>query len=134
MSVSGISKLWRGIFLRGREEDVPIGDLAAIFAAVEVEVEHAVDALHVHREPLEPVGELARNWRAFEARHLLKVGELRNFHAVAPALPAKSPGAKRRTLPIVLDEADVVEFRIDADREERLEIKLLDVGRRRLED
>ena len=103
-------------------------------AAVEVEVVDALDALHIHRQALEPVGELAGDRRAFEARDLLEVGELRHFHAVAPAFPAEAPGAERRALPVVLDEADVVQLRIDADGVERLEIELLDVRRRRLQD
>ena len=52
-------------------------------------------------------------------RDLLEVGELRDLHAVAPALPAEPPGAERRALPVVLDEADVVQLRVDADRVER---------------
>ena len=103
-------------------------------AAVEVEVEDAVDALHVHRQPFEPVGQLARDRRAFEARDLLEVGELRHLHAVAPAFPAQPPGAERRRFPVVLDEADVVELGIDADGVERLEIEVLDVVGRRLQD
>ena len=57
-----------------------------------------------------------------------------DFHAVAPALPAQPPGAERRALPIVLDEADVVQRRIDADRGERLQVQVLKVRRRRLHD
>src|SRR6185295_2893163 len=78
--------------------------------------------------------QLTRNRRAFEARDLLEIGELRHLHAVAPALPAESPRAERRAFPIVLDETDVVRFLIDADPGERLQIKLLNVSRRRLQD
>ena len=108
--------------------------LLVAVAAVEVEVVDAVDALHIHREPLEPVGQFARDRRAFEAGDLLEVGELRHFHAVAPAFPAEPPGAERRAFPVVLDEADVVQLRIDADRGERLQIEVLQVRRRRLQD
>src|SRR6185312_8005801 len=38
-----------------------------------------------------------------------------------------------RRLPVVLDEADVVRRRIEADRAQRVEIEILDVERRRLE-
>ena len=103
-------------------------------AAVEIEIEDVVDALHIHRQPLEPVGQFARDRRAFEAGDLLEIGELRHLHAVAPAFPAEPPGAERRAFPVVLDEADVVELRIDADRVERVEIEVLQVGRRRLQD
>ena len=39
-----------------------------------------------------------------------------------------------RALPVVLDEADVVQLRVDADGVERAEVEVLEVGRRRLED
>ncbi len=108
------------IFLLGLQEHVAIGDLVGAVAAVEVEIVDAVDALHIHRQALEAVGELARHRRAFEARDLLEVGELADFHAVAPAFPAEAPRAQRRALPVVLDKADVVQRRIDADGVQRL--------------
>jgi hypothetical protein len=97
-----------GIFLLGLEEDVAISDLVLALAAVEIEIEHAIDALHIHGEPLQAVGQLARDGIAIEAADLLEIGELRHLHAVAPHLPAEAPGAQRRALPVVLDEADVV--------------------------
>jgi hypothetical protein len=69
-------------------------------------VGHAQD---VHGEALEAVGELARDGAAVVAADLLEVGELRHLHAVAPHLPAQAPGAEGGALPVVLDEADVVE-------------------------
>ena len=115
----GVLEIVPRVFLLGLQEDVAIGDLVGALAAVEVELEAVVDALQVHGEALEAVGELARDRRAFEARDLLEVGELRHLHAVAPALPAEPPGAERRALPVVLDEADVVQQRVEADRLER---------------
>ena len=122
------------IFLLGLQEDVAVGDLLVALAAVEVQVVDVVDALHIHGEPLQPVGQLAGDRRAFDAADLLEIGELRHFHAVAPAFPAEPPGAERRAFPIVLDEADVVQQRIDADRRQRAEIELLQIGRVRLQD
>ena len=130
----GVLEIVARIFLLGLQEDVAIGDLGRAAAAVEIELVDAVDPLHIHRQPLEPVGQLARHRRAFDAAHLLEIGELRHLHAVAPALPAKPPGAQRRALPIVLDEADVVQQRVDADRLQRAEIELLQVGRIGLQD
>src|SRR5262249_44466820 len=72
--------------------------------------------------------------RAFEAGDLLKISKLGDLHAVAPAFPAQAPGAEGRAFPIVLDEADVVEIRVDPDRVERLEIEVLEIGRVRFED
>ena len=68
------------------------------------------------------------------AGDLLEISELRHFHAVAPAFPAKPPGAERRAFPIVFDKADVMDLGIDADHLERFEIEILNVGRRRLQD
>ena len=118
--MSAYSKLWREIFLLGLQEDVAVGDLLVAVAAVEVEVVDVVDALHIHGEALEAVGQLAGDRRALEAGDLLEIGELRDLHAVAPALPAEAPGAERRALPVVLDEADVVERHVDADGGERV--------------
>ena len=123
-----------GIFLLGLQEDVAIGDLLVALAAVEVQVVDVVDALHIHGEALQPVGQLAGDRRAFDAADLLEIGELRHLHAVAPAFPAEPPGAERRAFPIVLDEADVVQQRVDADRRQRAEIELLQVRRVRLQD
>ena len=105
----GVFEIVPRIFLLGLQEHVAVGHLGVAVAAVEVEIVDAVDALHVHGQPLQPVGELARHRRAFEAGDLLEVGELRHFHAVAPAFPAEPPGAERRALPVVLDETDVVQ-------------------------
>ncbi len=69
----------------------------------------------------------------WQAADLLEVGELGHFHAVEPHLPAQAPGAQGGRLPVVFDEADVVHFRVDAERRERLEVELLDVRGRGLE-
>ena len=106
----------------------------ASVATVEIQIENAVDALNVHGEPLEAVRDFARNGVAVKTADLLEIGKLRNFHAVAPNFPAKTPGAERRALPIVLDEANVIQRRIDADGIETREIELLDIRRRRLHD
>src|SRR5690606_4191609 len=88
----------------------------------------------IHRDALESVGDLAGDRPAVEAAGLLEIGELGDLHAVQPDLPAEPPGAERRRLPVVLDEADVMDQRIDAEARERTEIELLEVMRRRLDD
>ena len=99
-----------------------------------LEVVDAVDALQHHRDPLEPVGQLRGNRRQLDAAGLLEVGELRDLHAVEQHLPADAPRAERRRLPVVLLEADVVLPRVDAARLEAVEIELLHLVGRRLED
>jgi hypothetical protein len=107
--------------------DVAVGD-----AVHPHEVEHVLATLQVHREALEPVGEFSQHRPAVEPAHLLEVGVLRDLHAVQPDFPTEAPGAERRRLPVVLDEADVVSRRIDAESIERPQIKLLQVEGRGL--
>src|SRR6476659_11283947 len=77
----GLLEIVARIFLLGLKEYIAIGDLVLAPAAVEVEIEDAVDALHIHGEPLKTVGELARDGVAIETANLLEVGELRHLHA-----------------------------------------------------
>src|SRR5688500_15662882 len=76
--------------------------LAIPHAAAPFEVEDVVHALQEHGNPLEAVGDLARDRLEIEAAHLLKIGELRDLRAVEQHLPADAPGAQRRRLPVVL--------------------------------
>jgi hypothetical protein len=108
--------------------DLPVGH-----AGRPEDVVDAVLLLRVHRQPLEAVRDLDGNRVQVDAAHLLEVGELRDLHAVEPDLPAEPPGAERGALPVVLDETDVVPFRVDADGLQRGEVRLLDVGGRRLD-
>src|SRR5262245_56345572 len=98
------------------------------------EVIHALDTLQIHCETLEPVGDFARDGPAVETTGLLEVGELRDFHAVEPHLPAEAPSAERRRFPVVFDEANVVRERIEAERAQRSEIAIEDVERRGFDD
>src|SRR5207248_11103283 len=116
------------------EEYFAVRDATRPYSAVIVKVVDALDALHIHREAFEPVGQFGRDGVAFDAADLLEIGELADLHAVEPDLPAEPPGAKGRALPIVFDKADVVLRGIDAERRETLQIQILAVGRRRLQD
>ena len=91
-------------------------------------------ALHRHGDALEAVGDLHRIGVQRHAAGLLEVGELGDFLPVQPHFPAQTPGAQRRRFPVILDEANVVLARIDAQRLERLEVDLLRVAGIRLED
>src|SRR6185437_7414483 len=88
----------------------------------------------IHRQSLEAVGDLTRDRPAVEAAHLLEVGELGDLHAVQPYLPAETPRAQRRGLPVVLDEADVVHQRVEAERAQTPEIQIQDIEGRWLDD
>ncbi len=92
-----------------------------------------VDTQHIHRQPFESIGQLARDRLAVVAADLLEIGELAHLHAVAPDFPAQPPGPERRAFPVVLDKADVVQLHVDADGFERTEIERLQVGRARFD-
>ena len=116
------------------QEDVAVGQRHLRVGAIERQVVDRLLVEQVHGEPFQAIGDLARNEIDVDAADLLEVGELADLRAVAPHFPAQPPGAERRALPIVLDETDVVQGGVDADRLERAEIALEDVGRRRLQD
>jgi len=59
---------------------------------------------------------------------------LRDLHPVHHDLPANARGAQGRRLPVVLFEADVVRQRVDTESLERLQVDLLHVKWRGLED
>ena len=63
------------------------------------------------------------------AADLLEIGELADFHTIAPDFPAQAPGAQCRAFPVVLDKADVMHRHIDADRLKAAQIQLLQVRR-----
>ena len=88
----------------------------------------------MHRDALEPVGQLHRDRRQVHAAGLLEVGELRDLEPVEQHLPADAPRTQRGRLPVVLLEADVVAGRIDAARLQAVQIETLGGVRRRLQD
>ena len=109
-------------------------DIAIRVVVRPLDVIDVLDALDVHRETLEAVRDFRCDRAHILAADLLEIRELCDLHAVEPDFPAKAPGTERRRLPVVLDEADVVLLRVDAEALEALEVELLDVVRRRLHD
>ena len=109
-------------------------DVAVLDAGRPLDVAEVVDLLQRDGDALEAVGQFDRHRVEREAARLLEVRELRDLLAVEPDLPAEAPRAERRALPVVLDEADVVLARVDAERLERLQVELLRVAGIRLED
>ncbi len=84
-------------------------------------------ALDVHSQALESVGDFAHHRAAVQSADLLKISELRDFHAIQPDLPSESPGTQGGRLPVVFDEADVVDQGVEAERAQRAQIQLLKI-------
>ena len=116
------------------EEHVAIGHGRAVGQVAPHQVVDRVDALGVHGDTLQAVGDLDGHGVDLDAAHLLEVRKLRDLHAVEPDLPAKTPGAERRALPVVLDKADVMVVGVQANGGQRTQVELLGVDRRGLDE
>ena len=114
--------------------DIAVGELHAVVATRPNDVVNAVDALDVHGQALQAVGDFHRHRRALEAADLLEVRELRDLHAVEPHFPAKAPCAERRGLPVVFHEAHVMLVGVDADGAQAAQVQVLDVVGRGLHE
>ena len=57
----GMLEIVARIFLLRLEEDIAVSDAVFTLAAVEIQVVDVLDALHIHGQPLEPIGQLARD-------------------------------------------------------------------------
>ena len=111
------------------QEHVAVG-----VAAVPINVPDGVDALYVHGDTFQAIGQLDGDGVQVEAAELLEIGVLGDLLAVEPHLPAQPPGAEGGALPVVLDEADVVLLTFEAQGVQAVEIQLLGVARIGLED
>ena len=116
------------------QEHVAIGHRRAIGQIAPHQVVDGVDALSVHGDALQTIGNLDGHRVDLDAAHLLEVRKLRDLHAVEPDLPAKAPGAQGRALPVILDKTDVMVVGVQADSGKRPQVKLLGVDRRRLDE
>ena len=98
---------------------------------------NVVDRVHILQEcsdALEAVRQLNGNWEQIHAAALLEVSELRDFEAVEHHLPAHAPRAQRGRFPVIFFKLDVVLAQVDANRRQRLQVQLLHILGRRLED
>ena len=116
------------------EENLAVGHGRAVGQVAPDEVVDGVDALGIHGDALEAVGDLDGNGVHLDATDLLEVRELRHFHAVHPHFPTKPPGTERRALPVVLNKADVMVVGVQANGGKRPQVKLLGVDRRGLDE
>src|SRR6185312_4254205 len=93
----GMLEIEGGEFALALMKDFAIAELF-----IEGEVVNEFDILHIHRQALEAVGDLSADRVTIDAAHLLEIGELSDFHPVAPYFPAQAPGPQGRAFPIVL--------------------------------
>ena len=115
-------------------EDISISQRDCRIRIVEGHLVAVIIPQNIHRQTFQPVGQLARNRMTVVAANLLEIGELTDFHPVAPDLPAKTPCAQRRAFPVVLDKSDVVQRHIDPDGTQRTKVQLLQVRRAGFDD
>ena len=116
------------------EEHVAIGHGRAVGQVAPHQVVDGVDALRIHGDALQAIGDLDRHGIDLDTAHLLEVRKLCDLHAIEPNLPAKAPGAERRALPVVLDKADVMIVGVQANGGQRTQVELLGVDRRGLDE
>ena len=116
------------------QEHVAVGHGRAVGQVAPNQVVDRVDALSVHGDTLQAIGDLDGHGVDLDAAHLLEVRKLRDLHAIEPDLPAKAPSAQGRALPVVLDKADVMVVGVQANGGQRTQVELLGVDRRGLDE
>ena len=85
--------------------------------------------LQIHRDAFGPVRDFDGNGIQLDPADFLEVGELGNLHPVETHLPAQAPGPQCRGLPIVLNETDVVLFRVNPQLGQTLQVQRLNIVR-----
>ncbi len=85
-------------------------------------------------DALQPVSQLDRDGVQVDSPALLEIGELRNLESVEQDLPTYPPSTQGRRLPVVLLKANVMLLQIDPDGGEALQVNVLHIHRRGLED
>lgn len=91
------------------------------------QIEHVLLLLDVRSKPLHTVRDFNGDRVRLDAADLLEIRKLRNLHSVKPYLPAESPSAKPRMLPVILNKTDVMLKRVNAKPLQALQINLLNV-------
>ena len=76
------------------EEHVAVGHGRAIGQVAPHQIVDRVDALGVHGDTLQAIGNLDGHGVDLDTAHLLEVRKLRDLHAVEPDLPAKAPAPR----------------------------------------
>ncbi|MPN55806.1 hypothetical protein SDC9_203490 [bioreactor metagenome] len=72
------------------------------------DIKNTVHFLNKHGQTLNTIGNFRTNRFAINTAALLKIGELRNFHAIQPDFPAQSPSTQSRAFPVIFHKTDIV--------------------------
>ena len=108
--------------------------IAIIDAVQPIDFPSRLFPLQRQHDALNTVSDLNADGVEVHAARLLEIGELRDLLPIQPDFPAQTPGAKRRRLPIIFDEADIMLALVDAQCLQRSQIQLLRIARIRLQD
>ena len=129
IGIGGLEIIMRKLHLIAMK-DIAVADATP----VKIKLKAVIRALHIHGQTLQPIGQFACNKLTINAADLLEIGKLRHFHAVAPHFPAKPPSAQSRAFPIIFDKANIMRHRVNAQHLQTVEIKLLDIVGRGLQN
>src|SRR5271166_2622658 len=116
------------------QPDLAIFHRPAIWTDHPSDVVNAVHVLQERRDAFQPIGQLSRDGVEINSAALLEVSELRDLESVEHHLPADAPRAQRWRLPIIFLELEVMFAQVNANRGQRIEVQLLHILRRRLQD
>src|SRR4029077_7988029 len=94
----------------------------------------ALYALQKCADALQPVGQLDRDRVQVNSPALLEVGELRNLEPVEQNLPTDAPCAESWRFPVVFLKPNVVFLEVDPNCRQALQVDVLHIDRRGLED
>ena len=109
-------------------------DVAISYSVHPFNIKNIFDALDIHSQTFQTIRDLNRDRFHVDTANLLEIGELRDLHTIQPDLPAQSPGSQSRRFPVILNKTDIVFFLPDAQLRQALQIQLLDIIRRRLDN
>ena len=104
------------------------------YAIYPFNVVNVFNALDIHSQTFQTVGNFYSNRFYVKATNLLEVGELGNFHTVQPNFPTQAPSAQGGRFPVIFYKADVMFFLTNAKFSQALEIQVLDIFRRGFHD
>ncbi len=109
-------------------------DIAVSLVRGPAEIVDALHALEKRAYALQSVGKFDGDGIEVDAAALLEVSELGDLQTIEQNLPADAPRPEGRGFPVVFLKTNVVLLEVDADGAEALQVDVLHIDRRGLED